>query len=131
MKSTPGCKPTRATSTTCIGTQPALWQRDFEAEGFRWIEANDADYSVYSYIRYAEDISDFLVVVLELHTGRARENYRIGVPERPAIIANCSTATPAATAAAMSAMPAVYIVMTFPLTACRTASTCACRPWRY
>jgi len=60
--------------------QPALWQRDFVADGFRWIEANDADYSVYSYIRYAEDSSDFLVVVLNC-TPVSRENYRIGVPE--------------------------------------------------
>ena len=60
--------------------QPALWQVDFEPEGFRWIEANDADYSVYAYIRYAEDRSDFLIVVLNC-TPLVRNNYRIGVPE--------------------------------------------------
>ena len=59
--------------------QPALWQHDFAPEGFRWIEANDADYSVYSYIRYAQDKGDFLVVVLNC-TPVVRENYRIGVP---------------------------------------------------
>ena len=61
--------------------QPALWQVDFEADGFRWIEANDADYSVYSYIRYAKNRGDFLVVVLNC-TPMPREDYRIGVPER-------------------------------------------------
>ncbi len=60
--------------------QPALWQLDFEGAGFRWIEANDADYSVYSYIRFAEDSRDFLVVILNC-TPVVRENYRIGVPE--------------------------------------------------
>ncbi len=60
--------------------QPALWQLDFVPEGFRWIEANDADYSVYSYIRFAQDKGDFLVVVLNC-TPVVRENYRIGVPE--------------------------------------------------
>lgn len=60
--------------------QPALWQLDFDAAGFHWIEANDADFSVYSYIRYAEDRSDFLVVVLNC-TPVVRENYRIGVPD--------------------------------------------------
>ncbi len=60
--------------------QPALWRRDFDPDGFRWIEANDADYSVYSYIRYGEDSGDFLVVVLNC-TPIVRENYRIGVPE--------------------------------------------------
>ncbi|MCY3781724.1 MAG: 1,4-alpha-glucan branching protein GlgB [Chloroflexi bacterium] len=59
--------------------EPALWQVDFEAGGFHWIEANDADYSVYSYIRYAEDRNDFLVIVLNC-TPLLREDYRIGVP---------------------------------------------------
>ena len=59
--------------------QPALWQCDFESDGFRWIEANDADYSVYSYMRFANDRSDFLIVVLNC-TPVPRENYRIGVP---------------------------------------------------
>ena len=61
--------------------QPALWQVDFDAAGFHWIEANDAETSVYSYIRYAEDRSDFLVVVLNC-TPVVREHYRIGVPAR-------------------------------------------------
>ena len=59
--------------------QPALWQVDFEPDGFRWIEANDTDNSVYSYIRYADDKDDLLVIVLNC-TPVVRENYRIGVP---------------------------------------------------
>jgi len=59
--------------------QPALWELDFHPDGFRWIEANDADNSVYSYIRYAKDKSDCLVVVLNF-TPVVREEYRIGVP---------------------------------------------------
>ncbi len=58
---------------------PALWQCDFESDGFRWIEANDADYSVYSYMRFANDRSDFLVIALNC-TPVPRDNYRIGVP---------------------------------------------------
>ena len=60
--------------------QPALWQVDFDSAGFAWIEANDADQSVYSYIRYAADISDFLVVILNC-TPVVREDYRVGVPQ--------------------------------------------------
>ena len=60
--------------------QPALYEVDFNEEGFRWINANDADASVYSYIRYAEDKSDFLVIVLNF-TPIVREGYRLGVPE--------------------------------------------------
>ena len=59
--------------------QPALWQRDVEPGGFRWINADDADYSVYSYIRYGDEPGEYLVVVMNC-TPVPRENYRIGVP---------------------------------------------------
>ena len=59
--------------------QPALWEVDFDAAGFRWIEAKDADNSVYSYIRYAKDRRDFLIVVLNF-TPVLRYDYRIGIP---------------------------------------------------
>lgn len=60
--------------------QPALYQQDFEPAGFEWIEANDADQSVFTYIRYAHDRSDFVVVACNF-TPVVRENYRVGVPE--------------------------------------------------
>lgn len=60
--------------------QPALYEQDFSWEGFRWIEPNDADNSVLSYIRFAKDPSDFLVVVCNF-TPMVRTGYRIGVPE--------------------------------------------------
>ena len=60
--------------------QPALWQVDFDGAGFSWIEANDADYSVYSYIRFAADNSNFLVVVMNC-TPIIRDDYRIGLPQ--------------------------------------------------
>ena len=60
--------------------EPALWQHDFDPRGFRWIEANDAEQSVFSYIRFADDASDFLVVVCN-YTPVPRHDYRIGVPE--------------------------------------------------
>ena len=59
--------------------QPALWQVDFEPQGFRWIEANDSDNSVYSYIRYAQDPADSLIIVINC-TPIVRHDYRIGVP---------------------------------------------------
>jgi len=60
--------------------QPALYERDFDPAGFRWIEANDADQSVFSYLRFAADPSDFVVVVCNF-TPVPRHDYRIGVPE--------------------------------------------------
>ena len=60
--------------------QPALYQQDFTPAGFEWIEPNDAEQSVYSYIRYAEDRGDFVVVVCNF-TPVPRPDYRIGVPQ--------------------------------------------------
>jgi 1,4-alpha-glucan branching enzyme len=31
---------------------PALWQRDFSEDGFRWIDASDTDNSVFSFLRF-------------------------------------------------------------------------------
>lgn len=59
--------------------QPALWQVDFDGAGFAWIEANDAEQSVYSYLRFAADRKDFLVVILNC-TPVIREGYSVGVP---------------------------------------------------
>lgn len=58
--------------------EPALYQYDFDPRGFRWIEANDADNSVFSYLRFSDD--DFLVIVCNF-TPVPRFNYRIGVPD--------------------------------------------------
>lgn len=60
--------------------EPALWEHDFDPEGFQWIDANDADNSVFSYIRFADDTNDFLVIVANF-TPLARHDYRIGLPE--------------------------------------------------
>ena len=62
------------------GAQPALYQRDFDPGGFRWIEANDADQSAFTYVRFADDPADFLVIACNF-TPVPRHEYRIGVPE--------------------------------------------------
>ncbi len=58
---------------------PALYQVDFDWNGFQWINANDSDNSVFSFVRYAED-RQCIVVVCNL-TPVVRRDYRIGVPE--------------------------------------------------
>jgi 1,4-alpha-glucan branching enzyme len=60
--------------------EPALYQRDFRPEGFRWIDCSDAEASIYSYIRYGADPSDNIVFVCNL-TPVVRQDYRIGLPE--------------------------------------------------
>jgi 1,4-alpha-glucan branching enzyme len=61
--------------------QPALHQVEFDWQGFEWINPNDADNSVFSFLRRAKDQSNTLVVVLNA-TPVVRKNYVIGVPHR-------------------------------------------------
>src|SRR5262249_40503266 len=59
--------------------EAALYERDFEPEGFRWIDCNDNENSVVSIIRYARNRDDFIVGVFNF-TPVPRKHYRIGVP---------------------------------------------------
>jgi 1,4-alpha-glucan branching enzyme len=56
---------------------PALWEQDPSPEGFSWLDCNDFDSSVVSYIRYGRE--KHLVCILNL-TPVVRHNYRVGVP---------------------------------------------------
>ena len=58
----------------------ALHQKDCEPDGFAWIDCNDTEASVISYIRRGQDPDDFVIVVCNF-TPVVRENYRIGVPK--------------------------------------------------
>ncbi|MEZ4671872.1 MAG: 1,4-alpha-glucan branching protein GlgB [Anaerolineae bacterium] len=60
-------------------TQPALYERDLDWDGFKWIEANDADNSTFSYIRFAKDMNEFIVVIVNF-TPVPLKHYRLGVP---------------------------------------------------
>ena len=60
-------------------SEPALYERDLDWQGFQWIEANDADNSTFSYMRFASDRSNFVVIALNF-TPIPRQGYRIGVP---------------------------------------------------
>ncbi|MFA6970467.1 MAG: 1,4-alpha-glucan branching protein GlgB [Gallionella sp.] len=58
---------------------PALHELDFQSEGFSWIDCNDAEKSVLSYLRRARNGSS-AVITLNL-TPLPRQHYRIGLPE--------------------------------------------------
>jgi 1,4-alpha-glucan branching enzyme len=60
-------------------TQRALHEVDFEPHGFEWIDCNDNENSVVSFIRRPRDGSDFVVALLNF-TPVPRDGYRIGVP---------------------------------------------------
>ena len=59
--------------------EPALHQRDFEPEGFSWIDANDSEQSVVSFIRRAADGSP--VIAAFNFTPVPRHGYRLGTPD--------------------------------------------------
>jgi 1,4-alpha-glucan branching enzyme len=60
--------------------EAALFELEFEWKGFQWLDANDADSSVLSFVRRARNAKDFLIVVCNF-TPLVKENYRIGAPE--------------------------------------------------
>jgi len=56
-----------------------LYETDYRPEGFRWINANDKDNSVYSFIRISPDNNKHLLFVLSF-TPVKRNKFRIGAP---------------------------------------------------
>jgi len=61
--------------------RPSLHQVEFDWQGFEWINANDADNSVFSFLRRSKNSNETMVVVLNA-TPVVRKNYVIGVPHR-------------------------------------------------
>jgi 1,4-alpha-glucan branching enzyme len=58
---------------------PALHVRDCEPEGFRWIVVDDAQQSIYAWLRYGET-GDQPVAVVSNFTPVPRHHHRIGLP---------------------------------------------------
>ncbi|WP_063796370.1 1,4-alpha-glucan branching protein GlgB [Chondromyces crocatus] len=72
--------------------QSALYELDDQAQGFRWIDANDSHQSVASFVRYGEGAGrqesprGMFVVFVGNFTPVVRGGYRIGVPRRCAYL---------------------------------------------
>jgi len=64
---------------TLLRASPALHQRDFDADGFEWIDCSDLQASVISFLRKGHDQRDVMLIACNL-TPVTRENYAIGVP---------------------------------------------------
>ncbi len=60
--------------------EASLHQVDFEGPGFCWIDANDSENSVVSFVRRARNSADFTVILVNF-TPVPRPAYHIGVPE--------------------------------------------------
>ena len=60
---------------------PAMYQLDHSWEGFEWINADDADRSIFSFVRKSKDGKNNLLFVCNF-TPMERADYRVGVPKK-------------------------------------------------
>jgi 1,4-alpha-glucan branching enzyme len=58
---------------------PALWERDFTPDGFRWIDPNDADSNLLSFIRTNSSGDDHVVCICNF-SPVPRMGFRVGLP---------------------------------------------------
>ena len=61
-------------------SRPALWQVDYNWEGFDWLDLHDVENSTIAFLRWDAGRQNFLVVVCNF-TPVPRWNYRLGVPK--------------------------------------------------
>ncbi len=59
--------------------EPALYEIDFQPEGFQWIDCRDWGQGIISFLRRAKNSRDEILVICNF-TPVPRYNYRIGVP---------------------------------------------------
>ncbi len=59
--------------------EPALHSNEFSSSGFEWIDCQDSDQSVFTFLRRASDSDEVILVALNF-TPVPRYNYRVGVP---------------------------------------------------
>ncbi|ABR49099.1 1,4-alpha-glucan branching enzyme [Alkaliphilus metalliredigens QYMF] len=57
--------------------EASLWQNDYQVEGFQWIDPNDYQQSMITFMRRRAD--DFTIIICNFTT-IPREQYRVGVP---------------------------------------------------
>jgi 1,4-alpha-glucan branching enzyme len=60
--------------------EPALYEVDDDFAGFEWVDFHDAEASIISFIRFAHNREEFIVVCCNF-TPVPRHGYRIGVPK--------------------------------------------------
>ena len=64
-----------------VRREPALHQRDFDADGFEWLEGNDSANSVIAFLRHSAERAQTLMVITN-YTPVVRYDYVLGIPFR-------------------------------------------------
>lgn len=59
--------------------EAALWQQDHQPQGFQWLDADNAEQSILSFIRWNESGDEHIVAVCNF-TERTYPDFRVGVP---------------------------------------------------
>lgn len=59
--------------------QKALWQNAYTEEGFEWIDANNSQQSIVSYVRHGDKPADDLLILINFDPA-SYERYCVGVP---------------------------------------------------
>ena len=57
----------------------ALWELDYDCNGFEWIDADNNNASIFSFIRKGKDENEILIFILNF-TPVVRYDFRLGVP---------------------------------------------------
>jgi len=70
---------------------PALWNWDDSFDGFRWIDADNAQDNVYTYYRISKEEPEKITVVVLNLSGRSFPKYDIGIPDADAYTAMIDT----------------------------------------
>lgn len=60
---------------------PALFELDQQAEGFKWIDSDNSQQSIFSFVRFAKQKNQHLVVISHF-TGQVYHQFRMGVPAK-------------------------------------------------
>lgn len=59
--------------------EPALWENDFNSDGFQWIQGGDADSNVAAFLRWSADKSRVIACIANF-SPIPRTGYRLGLP---------------------------------------------------
>ena len=62
-------------------SSPALYQKQFEQDGFEWIDYNDSEQSILTFIRKGNNPENDLIIACNM-TPKPHQNYRIGVHKK-------------------------------------------------
>ena len=64
-----------------VREEPALHQRDFDVDGFEWLEGNDSANSVIAFLRHSAERAHTVMVITN-YTPVVRYDYLLGIPFR-------------------------------------------------